>query len=289
MELVYLWVEDYKNIHKQGFNFSPRFECDYHDGILDIKDKEEAKEPYLKDFFGEKINVTAIVGENGSGKSNILESILCLIYKNGTPWDYYKLAAIFYNEQDNTYHQKSINHNICYINDISTFSTDINHLETFAFHYNYSLDYIKNEENNINFNKFYHKTDNYKTPILLQPNKSDYSINTRTMDYLANQDILNFIIHKKISFSNIKTFFEVTQCKLDFHYSYIYGTEDVKKDNSLFLYMKNLSLNEGLNIFDTRPDYGLEDFSDRLAYITRDGLILLTKLYILKKAIKNKK
>jgi len=29
MELVYLWVENYKNIHKQGFNFSPRFHCEY--------------------------------------------------------------------------------------------------------------------------------------------------------------------------------------------------------------------------------------------------------------------
>jgi len=25
MELVYLWVEKYKNIEKQGFNFLPRF------------------------------------------------------------------------------------------------------------------------------------------------------------------------------------------------------------------------------------------------------------------------
>ncbi len=29
MELVYLWVEDYKNIKNQGFNFSPRFECEF--------------------------------------------------------------------------------------------------------------------------------------------------------------------------------------------------------------------------------------------------------------------
>jgi hypothetical protein len=28
MELVYLWVEDYKNIHEQGFNFSS-IECMY--------------------------------------------------------------------------------------------------------------------------------------------------------------------------------------------------------------------------------------------------------------------
>ena len=31
MELVYLWVEEYKNIKRQGFNFSPRFECRFYD------------------------------------------------------------------------------------------------------------------------------------------------------------------------------------------------------------------------------------------------------------------
>jgi len=29
MELVYLWVEEYKNIHRQGFNFVPKFNCHY--------------------------------------------------------------------------------------------------------------------------------------------------------------------------------------------------------------------------------------------------------------------
>ncbi len=76
MELVYLWVEDYKNIHKQGFNFSPRFECKFHDeydekGKLKIIEKKE--DEYIKDFFGDNINVTAIVGKNGSGKSSVLE------------------------------------------------------------------------------------------------------------------------------------------------------------------------------------------------------------------------
>jgi hypothetical protein len=34
MELVYLWVEDYKNIKKQGFNFSPRFECEFNISLI---------------------------------------------------------------------------------------------------------------------------------------------------------------------------------------------------------------------------------------------------------------
>ncbi len=74
MELVYLWVEGYKNIKKQGFNFSPRFRCEYDEVTkeLNIIDKDETGEFYPKNFFGDNINVTAIVGENGSGKSSLV-------------------------------------------------------------------------------------------------------------------------------------------------------------------------------------------------------------------------
>ncbi len=74
MELVYLWVEGYKNIEKQGFNFSPRFRCEYDEKTekLEIIDKEKTGEFYPKNFFGDNINVTAIVGENGSGKSSLV-------------------------------------------------------------------------------------------------------------------------------------------------------------------------------------------------------------------------
>ena len=90
MELVYLWVEDYKNIKKQGFNFSPRFECKFHDEYEKyIDDEGEEKErlkdnckleikendDYIENFFGENINVTAIVGKNGSGKSSIIQAL----------------------------------------------------------------------------------------------------------------------------------------------------------------------------------------------------------------------
>ncbi|CAA6803850.1 MAG: Unknown protein [uncultured Sulfurovum sp.] len=77
MELVYLWVEEYKNIKRQGFNFSSKFICDYDEenNKLTIKDNSE----HIPDFFGENINVTAIVGKNGSGKSSISEMILAKV------------------------------------------------------------------------------------------------------------------------------------------------------------------------------------------------------------------
>ena len=46
MELVYLWVEDYKNIQKQGFNFSPRFNCKFHykyEKYIDEEGKEKER------------------------------------------------------------------------------------------------------------------------------------------------------------------------------------------------------------------------------------------------------
>jgi energy-coupling factor transporter ATP-binding protein EcfA2 len=93
MELVYLWVEDYKNIKKQGFNFSPRFRCEYDGETLTIKENDD----YIDGFFGDNINVTAIVGKNGSGKSSILKLIRLIItstIKDGS-------FLIFYDEKRN--------------------------------------------------------------------------------------------------------------------------------------------------------------------------------------------
>jgi len=104
MELVYLWVEEYKNIYKQGFNFSPRFECEFfpeyekytdEEGeekerlkdncelVICDKKKNECKDnDYIENFFGDNINVTAIVGKNGSGKSSLFELIYYILYYN---------------------------------------------------------------------------------------------------------------------------------------------------------------------------------------------------------------
>ncbi|MCG3668494.1 hypothetical protein L5F24_10840 [Aliarcobacter butzleri] len=71
MELVYLWVENYKNIQKQGFKFSPRFECKYDGENLTITEDKD----YVS-IFPDNINITAIVGENGTGKSRLLCAIL---------------------------------------------------------------------------------------------------------------------------------------------------------------------------------------------------------------------
>ena len=77
MELIYLYIEDYKNIKNQGFNFSSKFTCKYDEVKKTLQIDE--KNNHIENFFGENINITAIVGENGSGKSSVLEVISKII------------------------------------------------------------------------------------------------------------------------------------------------------------------------------------------------------------------
>ena len=88
MELLFVWIKKYKNIEEQGFNFSPKWRFHYNPdtGKLDVEDR---RDKVIDNFFGEHIsNVTAIVGENGSGKSsffpkNIAPHLTILSYLSG--------------------------------------------------------------------------------------------------------------------------------------------------------------------------------------------------------------
>ena len=111
MELVYLWVEKYKNIENQGFSFSPRFTCSYNKDIKELTINEKKEHVSI---FPEKINVTAIVGENGSGKSSIFEVLSKILTLDSGLEEFY----YFYVLNDGL-------KNICYSNNIDILKTDI--------------------------------------------------------------------------------------------------------------------------------------------------------------------
>ena len=98
MELVYLWVEDYKNIHRQGFNFSAKFDCKYDPDTNELTIDEN--DDYIDNFFGDNINVTAIVGKNGSGKSSVLELISFLRFQRIDQITNKKVILVYQNKNN---------------------------------------------------------------------------------------------------------------------------------------------------------------------------------------------
>ena len=190
MELVYLWVDKYKNIEKQGFNFSPRFRCEYDE------EKNELTINENKDYvsiFPKNINITAIVGENGSGKSNILKMLSI----------YSELMHDLHNSNIMSFSKEKLEHRfgnsffVFYMNNkfIKSFGIECkfildNKMITYKSDYiqeHFTLSYNFMPENRY---EFWYYNFNISNKLFVQPNKSDNSINFEFLDKESNKFLL---------------------------------------------------------------------------------------------------
>ncbi len=121
MELLYVWVEEYGNIRKQGFNFSPNYDFEVkkqENGEYILVDNFETsgKKKQPENFFGDNIsNITAIVGKNGSGKSTFLECIREIFNSNSGVKKLKKTEVKIINSEGKNF--ETIN-SYCYENEI---------------------------------------------------------------------------------------------------------------------------------------------------------------------------
>lgn len=74
MKLLYSWIKEFKNIKHQGFHLCQQFIFDVHVDGSTINIDSRKNEEYANIFEGQILNVSALIGENGSGKSNFLEA-----------------------------------------------------------------------------------------------------------------------------------------------------------------------------------------------------------------------
>lgn len=81
MNIVYIWIEQYGCFRNNEFNFTSKYDFHYdnRNGKLEFKDQSK---DYVDNFFGNQIELTAIVGENGVGKTTLMEFIMTLSKDN---------------------------------------------------------------------------------------------------------------------------------------------------------------------------------------------------------------
>ncbi len=238
MELVYLWVEDYKNIKKQGFNFSPRFKCEFipiyenflnesglkkerigEDSTLRIFDKKETNESYMENLFGKNLNISLIVGENGSGKTSILEIIYDFFgsHSEKTFLIFNKEGKyfVYYNHRLNI-DIKDSGESISFINERGK----SNIAEIYEVYNNENNKFISNKKN--------------ENLVLTSNNKSHFKANLlKAYFYTKKKDILNKLfeinyIELIIEYDNLKkdisNYKEDIQEKIKDNISFIEGT-----------------------------------------------------------------
>ncbi|MDR0605668.1 MAG: ATP-binding protein [Bacteroidales bacterium] len=89
MELIYLYIEnDERNIQECQFNFSPRYDCYYKKDSNELTINEN--NDYVNNFWNASniSNITAIIGKNGTGKSNLIQFLLEHYEKKNTIYIY---------------------------------------------------------------------------------------------------------------------------------------------------------------------------------------------------------
>lgn len=74
IKIHYIWLKNYSCFLDQEFNFSTQYKFHYVPQTGEITVGEKNNE-YIDNFFGDNIDLTAVVGKNGTGKTTLLRFI----------------------------------------------------------------------------------------------------------------------------------------------------------------------------------------------------------------------
>lgn len=251
MELVYVWIENNKNIKNQGFNFSSNYDISEkisYDFTKGDNEKEILVEPRVtinvkpkqnvyKKLYGENIvNITAIIGENGTGKTNILKIIRDEISKNS--YNKYIFNDKYYSDtKDNliTFETSRKNKTVCIDqnklepSDFKDERTVVYYDNIFQTQYNQPSTYTGDRELiDISTGKLYNELrDKYDSNEI----KNQMIFIKSEEAYEVKKKLPELTLPKEFSFSNITDFFLQGSLQVEEEYKeFLKIEEKVKKE-----------------------------------------------------------
>ncbi|MFC0184187.1 AAA family ATPase [Pseudarcicella hirudinis] len=196
MELLYIWIENYKGISQIGVNLSNKYRFNYKKDTNTLTFKETPN--YTADFFADNIsNLTGLIGKNGTGKTTILRYIIDYLSDGTAEEDLNKDSFFIYSKESIIYYYKyggnlEIEGKIERIDsqiDLRSYKTSY-YLIFISNHFDptplYSIDPTKNEYGySKNLSTNYLLTNDVKT--LSNDDKKEYTYNEHVYSFAATE------------------------------------------------------------------------------------------------------
>jgi predicted ATP-binding protein involved in virulence len=265
----------------------------------------------LYDFDNVKVNIHAIVGNNGAGKSTIIELLIGAINNiaktmDGTLQIRYleDIKVELYVHIDKLYLFEVINQSI----NIFAFEQRNNELmldrnydlkkriKLDRFFYTILVNYSQHSLNSHTTGEWvkdiFHKNDAYQTPILIEPYRDEGNIDINRQNQLTKSRLLANLLEKtqnenEVSFRKLTEYLSATEITLTINRDKV--IKSLYKDEKIEILWSDVNqqnidkiFHNILNIFDIVSD---TDFENPLDTLEPSSIHELNKLYIIKKII----
>lgn len=102
MEIIFVWLNNFRNLHNLQFNLGSDYiyELIYDEDRSTCKITRVQNDTYIPKFFNPYLNISAIVGENASGKSSILDGLRQILEERR---DYIEYLILFKDPEGHIY------------------------------------------------------------------------------------------------------------------------------------------------------------------------------------------